>query len=110
MRGGARPGSGRPKGVPNKDNQLIRDMVVGALHDVGGRAYLARQAEANPSTFLMLVGKVLPLQLTGDPEKPIAIDFSWAPTQPAATTVVEAVAERVAERVIEVSFDDIGDC
>jgi|SRR5215472_227994 len=108
--GGLRPGGGRPKGAVNKETKLIKDMIIGALCAVGGQDYLARQAEQNPATFLMLVGKVLPLQLTGDPEKPIAIDFSWAPTQPAATPVVEAVAERVAERIIEVSFDDIGDC
>lgn len=41
-------------------------MVLTALSDVGGAAYLARQAEENPGPFMTLVGKVLPLQLTGE--------------------------------------------
>ena len=53
-------GPGRKKGVPNKVTADIRAMIVGALEDVGGRDYLARQAEENPVAFLGLVGKVVP--------------------------------------------------
>jgi len=31
-----------------------------ALDDVGAQAYLARQAEENPTAFLALLGKILP--------------------------------------------------
>jgi len=40
-------------------------MIVGALQQAGGQDYLAAQAKLNPSAFMVLVGKVLPLQLTG---------------------------------------------
>ena len=40
-------------------------MILGALDKAGGEAYLARQANENPASFLTLVGKVLPLQLAG---------------------------------------------
>src|SRR4051812_15148290 len=40
-------------------------MVLGALDDAGGQQYLAAQAQANPAAFMTLLGKVLPLQLTG---------------------------------------------
>jgi hypothetical protein len=40
-------------------------MILGALSDVGGQAYLARQAEENPNAFMTLVGKILPMQVTG---------------------------------------------
>jgi len=93
-----------------KQHALIRDMVIGALEDVGGQDYLAEQARLNPSTFLMLVAKVLPLQLIGDDEKPIAIDFSWSPTQQQVTDATNAVVEAVAEKVVEVAWEDIGDC
>jgi len=93
-----------------KQHALIRDMVIGALEDVGGQDYLAEQARLNPSTFLMLVAKVLPLQLIGDDEKPIAIDFSWSPTQKQVTDATNAVVEAVAEKVVEVAWEDIGDC
>jgi hypothetical protein len=61
-------------------------MVLAALAGVGGEQYLMRQADENPTAFLTLVGKVLPLQITGDPERPIAIEFTWAPA--AATQAV----------------------
>ncbi len=65
-RGGARPGAGRPKGSLDKGNAIIRDMVSQALEQAGGVDYLARVAETHPGPFLGLVGKVLPIQLTGE--------------------------------------------
>ena len=65
-KGEKRPNQGRPKGVLNKDNALIRDMISTALSQVGGVDYLARVAESHPGPFLGLVGKVLPIQLTGE--------------------------------------------
>lgn len=59
-------GRGRPKGSPNKVGAAIKEMVIQALENKGGVEYLERQAEANPTAFLSLVGKVLPLQLTGE--------------------------------------------
>ena len=53
-------GGGRHKGVPNKINTDLKEMVLGALSDVGGQQYLARQAHENPKAFLALVGKVFP--------------------------------------------------
>ena len=64
-RGGARPGAGRKSGVPNKITSDVKAMILGALSDVGGQAYLARQAEENPNAFMTLVGKILPMQVTG---------------------------------------------
>lgn len=65
-RGGARPGAGRPKGSLDKGNALIREMVAEALDKAGGVEYLARVAESHPGPFLGLVGKVLPIQVTGE--------------------------------------------
>ncbi|MDO9313384.1 MAG: hypothetical protein Q7T97_02425 [Burkholderiaceae bacterium] len=65
-RGGVRPGAGRPKGSLDKGNAIIRDLVSQALEQVGGVDYLARVAETHPGPFLGLVGKVLPIQLTGE--------------------------------------------
>ena len=65
-RGGARPGAGRPKGSLDKGNALIREMVAEALNKAGGVEYLARVAESHPGPFLGLVGKVLPIQVTGE--------------------------------------------
>lgn len=64
-RGGKRPGAGRPKGVPNKLTTELKDMILQALANKGGVSYLEQQAEQSPTAFLTLVGKVLPLQVTG---------------------------------------------
>lgn len=60
------PGPGRKKGVPNKDTAIIRDMIAQALDQVGGVDYLARVAETHPGPFMGLIGKVMPVQLTGE--------------------------------------------
>jgi hypothetical protein len=56
-------GQGRPKGTPNKLTKQLKEMILGALDDVGGQEYLARQAEENPVAFMGLIGKVLPTTL-----------------------------------------------
>ena len=83
---GSPPGvrnGGRQAGTPNKLTADIKAMVIGALHDVGGRAYLAARALDQPVAFMGLVGRVLPLQVTGENGKPLAVKFEWgdAPSQ-----------------------------
>ena len=69
------PGPGRPKGVPNKTTGLIREMVTAALDEAGGVDYLVERARdpKTASAFLSLVGKVLPIQLTGAEDGPIQV-------------------------------------
>lgn len=62
---------GRPPGIPNKNTTALKDMILKALDGAGGVTYLQTQATANPNAFLSLVGRVLPLQVQGDPEKPL---------------------------------------
>lgn len=57
------PGSGRRKGAPNKVTTELKEMILGALNDAGGKEYLVRQARDNPSSFLTLVGKYIPSEL-----------------------------------------------
>ena len=54
---------GRAKGVPNKATAELKEMILGALDDVGGQAYLVQQALDNPNAFMTLVGKVVPRDL-----------------------------------------------
>ena len=58
--------AGRSAGTPNKTTKALKDMILGALSGVGGEAYLMRQAEENPGPFMTLIGKVLPMQVTGE--------------------------------------------
>jgi hypothetical protein len=65
--GNGRPGPGRPKGVPNKLTGEVKTMILEALESAGGVEYLTERAQdpRTASAFLTLVGKVLPLQVTG---------------------------------------------
>lgn len=78
--GKGKPGPGRPKGVPNKTTQLLKDAILKAAEEAGGEegmvGYLTVQAMTNPQSFLPLLGKVLPMQLVGDVDAPIEINVT----------------------------------
>lgn len=59
---------GKPKGAVTKNTAQIKDMILQALHGVGGVDYLMECAKDDKSraAFLGLVGKVLPMQITGE--------------------------------------------
>jgi len=65
---------GRKKGVPNKLTSDVKAMILAALDKAGGAEYLLEQAKDNPNAFLTLVGKVLPMQLTGDKDNPVTFE------------------------------------
>lgn len=74
-------GPGRPKGVPNKMTREVKAMILQALDKAGGVAYLTRCAR-DPrlaSAFLSLVGKVLPLQVTGGDGRTLAQELASMP-------------------------------
>lgn len=56
---------GRQPGSPNKMTKELKGMILEALDGAGGVEYLITQAHEKPAAFLALVGKVLPLQVTG---------------------------------------------
>lgn len=74
-KGEKRPGQGRPKGALNKNTQQIRDMIAEALDGVGGVDYLmdCAQDPKTKSAFLGLIGKVMPIQVQGDPDAPVIV-------------------------------------
>jgi hypothetical protein len=67
---------GRVKGVPNKLTADVKAMILAALDEAGGVDYLRKQAVENPSAFMTLVGKVLPLQVTGQGSGPLQITLT----------------------------------
>jgi hypothetical protein len=68
------PKGGSRKGRPNKITATLKEMILGALDDAGGRGYLCSMAHAEPVAFLSLIGKVLPTTLAGDPNDPLVIE------------------------------------
>jgi hypothetical protein len=78
---GKKPGSpktgGRRKGTPNKTTALLKDAILEAATQAGDReglvGYLVIQARTNPASFLPLLGKVLPMQVTGEDGGPVKV-------------------------------------
>ena len=67
---GKESGPGRPKGTPNKATAQLKDMILTALNNAGGAEYLERRANdpRTASSFLALIGKVLPMTVVGPGE------------------------------------------
>lgn len=84
------PGPGRPKGSPNKTTALLKDAILKAAEQAGAKvgdegmvSYLAQQAEENPGPFMALLGKVLPMQVSGDPDNPLISEIRVRIVDPA---------------------------
>lgn len=60
-RGGKREGAGRPVGAVEQNTKELREMILQALDDKGGVAYLVSKAESHPQAFMSLLGRVLPM-------------------------------------------------
>ena len=83
---GDKPGPGRPKGSVNKVPALLKEAIIKAAEQVGsdGRGkgsltgYCVFLAKSEPKAFAALLGRVLPMQLTGpdgEDGEPTAIEM-----------------------------------
>ena len=93
---GAAPGErrgGRQKGTPNKTTKILKDAILQAAEEVGvdGEGsgglvgYCKMVAVASPQAFCGLLGKVLPTQLSTDPDNPLVHRIERTFVDPADT-------------------------
>lgn len=61
--GGKRQGAGRPKGVPNKTTQSVKDAITEAFERRGGVPSLVAWAEENQTEFYRLWGRLIPVDV-----------------------------------------------
>lgn len=77
MARGSSPGErrgGRQPGVPNKTTALLKEAILGAATNAGSdgkgtdglMGYCGFLAKEEPKAFAALLGKVLPMQITGE--------------------------------------------
>jgi hypothetical protein len=70
VEGSRKKTGGRRKGTPNKTTALLKDAILRAAENAGKDdgmvGYLTAQAVLNPGPFMALLGKVLPMQVTGE--------------------------------------------
>lgn len=78
-----------------KTNMQLRELVLGALQQVGGEEYLIQQAYAYPQGFMTLLGKILPTQITGNEGGPVAVT-TVDPSKLSTQTLAELATIRAA--------------
>lgn len=74
--------TGRRKGTPNKTTAVLKDAILLAAEQVGGdgngkdglTGYLRHVASSDVKAFSALLGKVLPMTISGDGEGGIVIN------------------------------------
>ena len=69
---------GRKKGTPNRLTSDVKAAILAAAdaQPGGAEGYLKRQAVENPVAFMSLMGKVLPLQISSDPDNPLTLNVN----------------------------------
>src|SRR5688572_16972181 len=87
---------GRTKGTPNRATKALRDMILGALDDAGGQAYLVQCARVQPRAFLALLGRILPTQVESSvSEGPAVVDWrALLLNAPASVERIDAATPR----------------
>lgn len=73
--------TGRSKGTPNKTTALLKDAILKAAEATGqdgkGKGkltgYCRYLAISEPKAFAALLGRILPTQISGDPENPLEV-------------------------------------
>ncbi len=65
-------GKGRPKGSKNKSTVKVKEAFEAAFEELGGVAALVEWGTKERSEFYKLYAKLLPVQITGDKENPLA--------------------------------------
>ena len=83
-------GKGRVKGVPNKTTRVLKEAILLAAERVGrdGKGqrgitgYLEHLAQREPASFASLLGKILPLQLTGSDGRTLAEELAGLRNMP----------------------------
>jgi hypothetical protein len=67
---------------PAKTTALVKDAILQAAMAAGGEGgmvgYLTVQAIENPAPFMALLGKILPMQVTGEDGGPVQIEDTGA--------------------------------
>jgi hypothetical protein len=77
--GDGTPGPGRPKGTPNRLTVCLKTAILKAAETAGGGEpdglvnYLVAQAKQNPTPFLSLLGRVLPMQVSEEVDKSVSV-------------------------------------
>ena len=63
-----RAGMGRPRGAQNVMTKTVKEMLLGALDELGGQQWLIEQAKTEPRAFMTLLARLIPAETAGSLE------------------------------------------
>ena len=92
---------GRKAGGTNKQRTL-QENILAALDVLGGQAYIEMLGREHPHLLVALLGRVLPLTVAGDKDRPLAYEVTLQFGDATAAPLVEAKkAEAVSGEVLD---------
>jgi hypothetical protein len=92
---------GRPKGSQNKFGVGLKGAILQSFAEVGGVKWLNKLAESHPPVYATLLGRVLPLEVTGAGGGPLTISWDMSGfgqpviASPGAPTIEGAIVDAV---------------
>jgi hypothetical protein len=100
-------GKGRPPGTKNKFSASIKDQMLKALDKLGGVDYLVRLGNEQPAVFGSLLGRVIPMEITGRDGGPLVVSWDMSgfstPNAPAIASPNAPMIEGRVEDAVEVA-------
>lgn len=71
---------GKPKGAVNKTTKLVKEVFATVFSELqeDPKANLKTWGSQNPTEFYKLASKLIPIQLSGDPENPLSFTLKDA--------------------------------
>jgi hypothetical protein len=83
-------GKGRQKGVPNKTTAIMKDAITAVYSDLqasvenadNANAHFLQWAKDNATEFYKLASKLIPVQLSGDPDHPLVHEIRRTVVRP----------------------------
>ena len=66
---------GREPGTPNKITVAAKQAFALAFEGIGGVPFLTKWAKANPSDFLKLYARLIPVEVAGSLDAPIQLEM-----------------------------------
>lgn len=74
---GLRRGGGRPKGVQNRVTVAFKEAVLRAFEGIGGDQTFQAWAKKNPTEFYKIAARLIPTEVTSDPDRPLAMKVTF---------------------------------
>ena len=89
----------RPKGSLNTHSKILKEMVMAALEAVGGENYLEEQAIKNPTAFMTLLGKTLPIGLDITKTN-ITVNVGYYPEIEHKEQIIDAIRPEITQEAV----------